>query len=247
MKKLIAALAICVGTAAFANETPDKVQKAQQEQSSKKRDATQVFTQKPGDSIKEAKRDANEGIDATEVGPAIGNAAKDVGKAAKDAVGVQSENEGTFKVAQSFNMRGTLKDRTMEGVTIERPGLPAADLDVRDKTAVWLDGKKVKGVEAIPEGAQVRAKFQLEGQDIVAVELRATSSTKATKTPAAKPIKKDTLKNEPVDTGATGGSGTLRDDVNEVESDVKEGAKDMKHDVKEGVNEAESDINKSLK
>jgi hypothetical protein len=223
MKKLIAALAICVGTAAFANETPDKVQKAQQEQNEKKRDATQVFTQKPGDSIKESKRDAEEGWDATEVGPKIG-------KAAKDVTGVQTESEGTFKVAQAFSMTGKLKDATLEGVTIERPGLPAADLDVREKTAVWLDGKKIKGVDAIPEGAQVRAKFQLEGQDIVAVELRATSVGKAKvkSTPAAKPL--DT------NTQDTGGSGTLRDD-----------ATDMKNDVKDSAHEAEHDINKALK
>ena len=211
MKKLIAALALCVGTVAFANETPDKAQKA-----------TQVFTQQPGDSIQEARQNAEEGIDATEVGPAIG-------RAAKEATGLQTESEGTFKVAQSFNLRGTLKDKTMEGVTIERPGLPAADLDVRDKTAVWLDGKKIKDVKAIPEGAQVRAKFQLEGQDIVAVELRATSTVnkaKLKKTPAAKPM----------DTGATGGSGTPRDD-----------ARDMENEVKDEASEVESDLNKSLK
>jgi hypothetical protein len=222
MKKLIAALAICVGTAAFANETPDKAQQAQQEQNTKQRDATQVFTQQPGDSIKEAQRDAEEGIDATKVGPAIGQAAKDI-------TGIQTESEGTFKVAQSFNMRGTLKDKTMEGVTIERQGLPPADLDVRNETAVWLDGKKIKSVDPIPEGAQVRAKFQVEGQDVVAVELRATSMSKkakSTKTPAAKPM----------DTDATGGSGTLRDD-----------ARDMENEVKDEANEVESDINKSLK
>lgn len=232
MKKLIAALAICVGTAAFAHENENKAQKAQQEQAEKKRDATQVFTQKPGDSIKESKRDAEQGWDATEVGPKIG-------KAAKDVTGVQTESEGTFKVAQAFSMSGKLKDATLEGVTIERPGLPAADLDVREKTAVWLDGKKVKGVDAIPEGAQVRAKFQLEGQDIVAVELRATSTgknLKAKPTPAAKPMDTD-----------TGGSGTLRDDAKEMKHDVKDSAHEMKHDVKDSANEAESDINKSLK
>ncbi len=246
MKKLIAALAICVGTAAFANEGTDKVQKAQQEQAEKKRDASQVFTQKPGDSIKEAKRDAEEGIDATEVGPAIGNAAGKVVKGAADAVGLQSENEGTFKVKQAFSMKGTLKDATLEGVTIERPGLPAADLDIREKTLVWLDGKKVKGVDAIPEGAQVRAKFQLEGQDIVAVELRATSA-KANKTPATKPVKQNTLNNDATDTQPTGGSGALQDDATNMKNDVKSGAKDVKNDVKSGANEAESDINKSLK
>ncbi len=256
MKKLIAALALCVGTAAFAenaNEN-DKVQKAQQEQQEKKRDATQVFTQKPGDSIRESQRDAEEGVDATQVGPKIG-------KAAKDVTGIQTENEGTFKTAQAFTMKGTIKDKTMEGVTIERPGLPAADLDIRDKTAVWLDGKKVKA-DALPEGAQVRAKFQLEGQDIVAVELRATSA-KAIKTPASKPVKSGTMRNDnlnnpDVTNDGTGGAGTLRDDARDFDQDVKSGAHELGHDVKSGAkdvknevreeaNETNEDINKSLK
>ncbi|WP_224362652.1 hypothetical protein [Hyalangium versicolor] len=228
MKKLIAALAICVGTAAFANDTAgDKVQKEQQAQQSKTRDATQVFTQQPGDSIRESQRDAEKGVDATEVGPKIG-------KAAKDATGMQTESEGTFKAAQAFSLTGTLKDKTMEGVTIERKGLPAADLDIRDKTALWLDGKKVSK-DALPEGAQVRAKFQLEGQDIVAVELRATSPK------GTKAIEKDSMNKE-----GTGGAG-LRDDARDLGNDVKSGAKDVGKDVKDSANDTSEDINKPLK
>jgi hypothetical protein len=249
MKKLIAALALCVGTAAFAEDANDKVQKTQQAQEQKKRDASQVFTQKPGDSIKESQRDAEEGVDATQVGPKIG-------KAAKDVTGVQTESEGTFKTAQAFTMRGTIKDKTMEGVTIERPGLPAADLDIRDRTLVWLDGKKVKA-DALPEGAQVRAKFQLEGQDIVAVELRATSA-KGTTSKANKPVKSGTMQNDDVNTEGTGGAGTLRDDArgvgndvksgaNELGNDVKSGAQDVKSGVKSGAHEANEDLNESLK
>jgi hypothetical protein len=235
MKKLIAALALCVGTAAFAEDINqnEKLRKDQQAQQEKKRDATQVFTQKPGDSIRESQRDAEEGVDATQVGPKIG-------KTAKDVTGIQTESEGTFKTAQAFSMRGTLKDKTAEGVTIERPGLPAADLDIRDKTAVWLDGKKVNK-DALPEGAQVRAKFQLEGQDIVAVELRATTP-KGTKTPAVKPMKDDATLND-----GTGGSGTLRDDARELEGDVKSGAKDVKNEVKDETHEMRDDVNKSLR
>lgn len=240
MKKLIAALAICVGTAAFANDTTtstDKVQKAEQKQAEKKRDASQVFTQKPGDSIKESQRDAEEGIDATQVGPKIA-------KTAKDATGVQTESEGTFKSAQAFTMTGTLKDKTMEGVTIERPGLPAADLDIRDKTALWLDGKKVNK-DALPEGVQVRAKFQLEGQDIVAVELRATSMKTNVKKPADKSIKSNP--DSMMMNDSTGGSGTMRDDLHEAGQDIKSGAKDMKNDVKNQANETRDDMNDSLK
>jgi hypothetical protein len=232
MKKLIAALAICVGTAAFANDMDSKVQKEQEAQQAKKRDATQVFTQKPGDSIKESQQKAEEGIDATQVGPKIS-------KKAKDLTGIQTESEGTFKAAQAFTLTGTLKDKTMEGVTIERHGLPAADLDIRDKTAVWLDGKKVNK-DALPEGAQVRAKFQLEGQDIVAVELHATSAK--ARLPANKTMKNDTMKHE-----GTGGSGSLRNDVKDSAKDVKDSAKDLGTDVKDSANKTRDDINDSLK
>jgi hypothetical protein len=242
MKKLIAALAICVGTAAFANNTEnvDKVQKAEQKQAEKKRDASQVFTQKPGDSIKESKRDAEEGIDATQVGPKIA-------KTAKDVTGIQTESEGTFKTAQAFSMKGTLKDKTAEGVTIERPGLPAADLDIRDKTAVWLDGKKVDK-NALPEGAQVRAKFQLEGQDIVAVELRATSGAKATTTTKKSTVKSNTNTiNNDATNNSTGGAGTVGNDVNNLGTDINSGAQDMKNDVNNQATETSDDVNKSLK
>jgi hypothetical protein len=145
-------------------------------------------------------------------------------------------------------MKGTLKDKTAEGVTIERPGLPAADLDIRDKTLVWLDGKKVDK-DALPEGAQVRAKFQLEGQDIVAVELRATSANKpATKKSTVKPMdNNNTLNNDATLNDSTGGSGMLRDDANQMGSDVKSGATDMKNEVKDEANETSDDVNKSLR
>jgi len=173
MKKLIATLVLCMGTATFAQD-------AKPEQPSKK--------QIPAPEV-EKKHDT--GIDATEVGPGIG-------KAAKGAVGIQTEDEGTFKMQHAMNLQGTMKDATADGVSIARPGLPDADLDVREKTVLMLDGKKVEKTDQIPEGAQVRAKFQLEGQEVVALELRATSP---------KGVKKDAKKMEKKDP-ATGGAGT---------------------------------------
>ncbi|NVJ01111.1 hypothetical protein HUW63_27715 [Myxococcus sp. AM001] len=150
MKKLIAAVALCVGSAAFAQQQPSRTQ-----------------VPRPG-------TEKSTGVDATEVGPAIGEAAKDV-------TGVQTEDEGTFKMDKAMSLRGTLKDATADGVSLSRPGLPDADLDVRDKTKLMLDGKKVAKTDEIPEGASVRAKFQLEGQEVVALELRATSPKGAKK------------------------------------------------------------------
>ncbi|MCP3139937.1 hypothetical protein [Pyxidicoccus xibeiensis] len=197
MKKLIATLALCMGTAAFAQTASPEAPPSQK--------------QVPGPKT-EKKLDT--GIDATEVGPGIG-------KAAKDVTGVQTEEEGTFKMEHAMNLRGTMKDATADGVSIARPGLPDADLDVRDKTVLMLDGKKVEKTDQIPEGAQVRAKFQLEGQEIVALELRATSP---------KGVKKD-VKKQP----GTGGSGTeeLKKDADKAEDKAEQKGKEVKEDVNE--------------
>ena len=47
-------------------------------------------------------------------------------------------------------------------------------MKVRDRTLVTLNGKRVDA-KAIPEGVPVRARFQLEGDDTVAVEIEAVT------------------------------------------------------------------------
>jgi len=176
MKKLLTALVVTLSTAAMA-EQPATQSQAQQEQ--QRNEGRRVTT----------------GVDATEVAPAIKDTAKDVGNkvtgAAKDTqqaaektadraaekTGIDQAKEGTFKLDKAFSARGTLKNTGGGGVTLVRPGLPDANLDVRPETIVKLDGKKVES-NAIPEGAAVRARFQLEGEEIVAVELNATSPKK---------------------------------------------------------------------
>ncbi|EPX55060.1 hypothetical protein D187_009566 [Cystobacter fuscus DSM 2262] len=230
MKKLLTALVITLSTAAMAQQADDT--QAQQEQ--KRNEGRRIST----------------GVDATDVGPAIGNTAKDVGQAVggsgqaakedvseaardvkkdtseaardvkKDAsevardvkqdtektadklaqkAGMATASQGTFKKDKAFSTSGTLKNTGGGGVTLVRQGLPDANLDVRQETIVMLDGKKVDS-SVIPEGAQVRARFQLEGEEIVAVELNATSpkgvkskapvspSTSQPSTPATQPL-----------------------------------------------------------
>jgi hypothetical protein len=209
MKKLITTLALCIGTAAFA----------QQAQPSQK--------QLPGP---EAEKKMDTGVDATEVGPAISDTAKKV-------VGAQTEDEGTFKMDKAMSLSGTMKDATADGVSIARTGLPDADLDVRDKTVLLLDGKKVAKTDQIPEGASIRAKFQLEGQEAVALELRATSP---------KGTKKDVKKKEP----GTGGSGTqeLKNDAQKAEDKAEQTGHEVKEDAKKAGedvhNEADETLNK---
>ncbi len=215
MKKLLAALVLCAGTAFAAEDTKVQDDKA----------ANQAKTQEG--------RRISTGIDATEVGPGIANTAKDAVGAAKEAVGAAKETvgldtnkDGTFKTAQAFSIKGNIKNLAGGGVTIVREGLPDADLDVRKETLVMLDGKKVE-LRAIPEGAPVNARFQLEGEEVVAVELRAKS------TGLKKDVKKD-MKNDAKLDKDTGGAG--------FREDVKEGAHDVKQEVKQGAQEVEQDV-----
>lgn len=158
MKKLLTALVLTLSTAALAQTDANQNTQAQQEQ--ERNEASRIET----------------GVDATEVAPAVKGAVQDVGA----AVGLDTEKDGTFKTDKAFTVNGTLKGEAMGGITIARQGLPDADLDVRDQTKVMLDGKRVE-VGTLPEGAQVRAKFQLEGEQPVAVEINAKSPKGAKK------------------------------------------------------------------
>jgi hypothetical protein len=155
MKKLLATLAITLGTAAFAQADTQQNTQAQQEQ--KNNEGRKITT----------------GIEATEVLP--GTSGAQANKDTKD-VNVTKDQKALMNKTHAFNVNGTLKRLDGNEVILSRQtqNLPDVDLDVRDQTQVMLDGKKV-AVGDIPEGAQVRARFQLDGDDVVAVELNATS------------------------------------------------------------------------
>ncbi|CAM3995465.1 hypothetical protein G4177_18935 [Corallococcus sp. ZKHCc1 1396] len=161
MKKLIVAAVMCVGTAAFA----------------------QSPTGTPSNPAPSAPSDQQlkgptTGVEAQEVGPAIGDTAKKVVGADDKSKAVAA---GTWKMKDAYSLSGTVSNQDDDDVTIARTGnLPAVQLDVRDQTVITLDGKTVKANE-LPEGASVRAKFQLDGDDSVALELKATSPKGAPK------------------------------------------------------------------
>ncbi|RKH17626.1 hypothetical protein D7Y13_14270 [Corallococcus praedator] len=161
MKKLIVAAAMCLGTAAFAQSatgTPSNPA--------------------PGAPSSQQIKGPTTGVEAQEVGPAIGDTAKKVVGADKDK---SAKEAGAWKMKDAYSLSGTVKSPDGDDVTIARTGdLPAVELDVRDQTVVTLDGKTVKASE-LPEGASVRAKFQLDGDDTVALELKATSPKGAVK------------------------------------------------------------------
>lgn len=121
-------------------------------------------------------------IDASELGTKAREETHEAGQGAKQQaqdvgkkLGMATEDQGTFRSAQAFNLKGTLKDSGREEVTVERKNLPPATLDIRDKTAVYINGKKAKPSD-LQKGMDVKAKFQLEGNEVVAVRLDAKTS-----------------------------------------------------------------------
>lgn len=145
MKKLLAALVITLSTAALAQSDVN----SQQEQ---KKSEGRITT----------------GIDANEVLPSASGS-----KAQKEK---KQEEAAVMNKTHAFNLSGDLKSSKKNEVTLSRQkeGLPDAELAVRDQTLVLLDGKTAT-VADIPEGSQVRARFQIDGKDTVAVELNATT------------------------------------------------------------------------
>ncbi|MBN8230680.1 hypothetical protein JYK02_24505 [Corallococcus macrosporus] len=162
MKKIIVAAVMCLGTAAFAQDTTGT-------------------PQNPAPSAPSSRQmnGPSTGVEAQEVGPAIGDAAKKVvGKDTSKDKAEAANKTGVWKDKDAFSLNGTVKAKDDDDITLARTGtLPEVKLDVREQTKVTLDGKTVKASE-LPEGASVRAKFQLEGDDSIALELKATSPKK---------------------------------------------------------------------
>jgi hypothetical protein len=129
-----------------------------------------AFAHDPNKPVEASDQPKIEKKDATDVAGEMKSNAKEWGRQA----GMATEEQGTFKREAAYDLDGTAKKLTLGKFTIARQGLPPATLTVRDETVVMLDGRRVHAKE-IPEGAPVRAKFQLEGNATVAVELDARS------------------------------------------------------------------------
>lgn len=157
MKKLLAALVLTLSTAALAQS--DVNSKAQQE--TQRNDTSRMKT----------------GIDSTEVLPGLsGSKASKEQKAEEKAQKAEYEANLMKNKGHAFNVNGIVTKASGGEITLSRQDekLPDVKLDVRDQTQVMLDGKKVPLVN-IPEGAQVRASFQLDEDKPVALHVTATS------------------------------------------------------------------------
>lgn len=83
----------------------------------------------------------------------------------------------TYRAEKAFTLDGIVTHASANKVTIAREGLPAASLDVGERTRLTLDGKTISA-KALPEGARVRATFQLSGDNPVAVSVEATTGSR---------------------------------------------------------------------
>ena len=125
-------------------------------------------------------------VDASEVGPKLEETAQTVAEKARAVTegavktvqgwGRHTEDQRTYSSHKAFELKGTIKDAGPAEITVARPGLPLASLDIRDQTKVTIDGKPAKASD-LKEGAKVRALFQLEGAEIVAVRVNARSQS----------------------------------------------------------------------
>ncbi|MCY1000287.1 hypothetical protein OWM54_24405 [Myxococcus sp. MISCRS1] len=145
------------------------------------------------------------GVNATDVGRGISGATREASNA--------QAQDNLFKKEHSLSLKGTLKKADDDSVNLTRKDLPDAELDVKAQTVVMLDGKKVRA-DQIPEGSEVRARFQLDGDNAVAVELRATS---------------------PKGTGGSGAVDTMKKDAKKAGDKVEEAGEDVKQDVDDAV------------
>lgn len=159
-------------------------------------------------------------VDATEVD----DAAKEMGQTTKENVkelgkqaGMVTADQGTFKEAKAFKIKGEIKQGGRGEITLARQGLPDAVLDIRGETKIFVDGKKAEA-DMLKEGMKIDAKFQLEGEESVAVHVHAKSPKRGM--------------------GGAGEAGMKADDkaekkMHEGKQEMKEGAHEMKHDAQE--------------
>lgn len=75
--------------------------------------------------------------------------------------------------AQAFEMTGTISKAENNKITVTRPGLPNANLEVVDKKTTVIINGRASAPDQLRPGMEVRASFQVAGDEIVAKEIEA--------------------------------------------------------------------------
>lgn len=85
------------------------------------------------------------------------------------------DNPSFYQVKPGWEVEGTVKKVKKDEITLSRQGMPDAELEVsKDHTVVMIDGKR-GSVTDLKQGAPVRASFQIDGDDLVAVRIETAS------------------------------------------------------------------------
>jgi hypothetical protein len=77
-----------------------------------------------------------------------------------------------FEGKNNFDLKGKVGEVSENAVTIERKDLPAAKLHVSPNTKLEVDGKKAT-LHELQQGQDVKASFNLQGDKVEAVEIKA--------------------------------------------------------------------------
>lgn len=103
----------------------------------------------------------------------LGLAAPTLGIAAS-----KSEQAQVFQSAESFTVQGTVLKAESDELEVNRQAqrLPPIELDlIAQRTQITVDGELATPQDLLP-GMEVRAEFQIAGDDIIATKVEATSS-----------------------------------------------------------------------
>lgn len=129
-----------------------------------------------GVALAEGTSSKKKGVDASQVGSEV---EKGWDKT-KESVGMGGSGAVDQKAAMlsnepTFNISGEVAEAKGGSISVQRTALPPAKLDVKDFTRITLDGKPVEA-KYIPRGARIQARFQLDGDNPVALSIQARSA-----------------------------------------------------------------------
>lgn len=79
----------------------------------------------------------------------------------------QEQGQAGTEAGQRFTEVGTVSSSSENELTLRRQSGEEVNLDLRDTTAITMDGRFVQA-DALPEGAEVRASYTMDGENRVA-------------------------------------------------------------------------------
>jgi hypothetical protein len=140
-----------------------------------------------GASAADAAKERQEAADATkqeargeakEAQQSMERAADRTAAGAQDAQArAEDKKHPLFEGQDNFDVDGKVQEASKDKITIQREGLPAATLHVSKDTKIELDGQKAS-TQQLQRGQDVKASFNLRGDRVEAVEIKADKPAK---------------------------------------------------------------------